>query len=57
VIIRKPGFNDAGALCQFYQEVARCEGGIARIEEEITLEYIREIMEASNANGLMLMGV
>lgn len=55
--IRKADLNDATAVFQLYKDVAKVEGSIARVEEEITPEYITGIFQTSGKSGLMLVGI
>lgn len=48
---RPATFQDATAIYHLYREVARRSGGIARKEEEITMEYITENLEKGLSTG------
>jgi len=48
---RPATFQDVAAIYDLYREVARRSGGIARKEEEITMEYIEENLEKALATG------
>jgi ribosomal protein S18 acetylase RimI-like enzyme len=57
VVIRKAESNDADAIFQLYKEVAKFGGGIARVEEEITNEYVSGIFNHTKGSGIMLVGI
>jgi ribosomal protein S18 acetylase RimI-like enzyme len=52
--IRTADVNDFLKLKSLYLEVARHEGGIARLEDEITDDYINNFIKKSLASGLIL---
>ena len=53
---RTATIEDLDRLIKLYQEVARTEGGIARLEPEITPEYVSSFLEKSLATGLIIVG-
>ena len=55
--IRKANSNDALPLQAFWLAVATVPGGIARNTDEITEEYIADILEKSGSRGLLLFGM
>jgi ribosomal protein S18 acetylase RimI-like enzyme len=57
VEIRKADVSDTAAVFQLFREVAKNESGIARMEEEITEDYIADIFIKVTENGLMLVGI
>jgi len=52
--IRNAAIEDLLKIKQLYQEVARQEGGIARVEKEITDEYVESFLKKSIESGLIL---
>ena len=57
IIIRKAAINDISAIQKLYQEVAKTEGGIARLQHEIYPDYIEGFVKKSLTNGLILIAV
>jgi ribosomal protein S18 acetylase RimI-like enzyme len=53
---RTATIEDLDRILKLYQVVARTEGGIARREDEITQEYIANVLEKSLSNGLIIVG-
>ena len=53
---RTATIEDLDRLLKLYQAVARTEGGIARLEHEITPDYISNFLEKSLAAGLIIVG-
>jgi ribosomal protein S18 acetylase RimI-like enzyme len=53
---RTATIEDLDRLVKLYQAVARTEGGIARLEPEITPEYVSGFLEKSLATGLIIVG-
>lgn len=53
---RTATIGDLDRLMKLYQAVARTEGGIARLEHEITPDYISGFLEKSLATGLIIVG-
>ncbi len=53
---RTADMDDLPALIQLYKSVARVEGGIARLEHEVTEEYVRNFIQKSLATGLIIVG-
>ena len=47
---------DVVRLIKLYQAVARVEGGMARLEEEITPGYVHDFVQRSISNGLIIVG-
>jgi ribosomal protein S18 acetylase RimI-like enzyme len=48
--------EDLDAIVKLYKEVARTEGGIARLESEITKDFVRNFLDKSLASGLIVVG-
>jgi ribosomal protein S18 acetylase RimI-like enzyme len=48
--------EDRDRLMTLYKVVAQTEGGIARLEHEITADYVRNFLERSLENGLIIVG-
>lgn len=48
--------DDLNRLVKLYQIVAATEGGIARLEQEITSDYIHNFLEKSLEAGLIIVG-
>jgi putative acetyltransferase len=48
--------EDLDAILRLYKIVARTEGGIARVENEITTDYIRNFLKKSLDSGLIIVG-
>lgn len=46
--------NDLQRIVNLYRAVARVEGGIARLEQEVTEEYVRHFITESVASGLII---
>lgn len=57
MIIRKALLKDAAGLCHLYKEVAKNERGIARMEDEISGQYIESIIGSALSKGLILVGL
>ena len=55
--IRRALVSDKTTLYSLYKEVARNSGGIARLEEEITDQYIESLLESASKDVLMLLGL
>lgn len=53
---RTAELSDIPRLVQLHRDVARVSGGIARLEEEVTEDYVRHFVEKSLANGLIIVG-
>lgn len=53
---RTAQIEDLDRLIRLYRSVARTEGGIVRLEHEITDSYIRNFLEKSLATGLIIVG-
>ena len=53
---RTAEIEDLDRLIRLYSSVARTEGGIVRLEHEITDNYIRNFLEKSLATGLIIVG-
>lgn len=51
---RTATINDHHAIKALYQKVAQVEGGIARLEHEITDDYISNFLTKSLASGLII---
>ena len=52
--IRTADIDDFSRIKTLYKEVARHKGGIARLENEITDEYIESLITKSLATGLII---
>ena len=52
--IREATTDDHSKIKRLYRDVARLEGGIARAEDEITDDYIRNFLEKSITSGLII---
>jgi putative acetyltransferase len=48
--------DDVPSILSLYQCVAKTEGGIARLEHEVTEEYVRSFVEKSISRGLIIVG-
>ncbi len=55
--IRTAAPDDVSKIVQLYKEVAKVKGGIARLENEITEEYVENFVMKSIANGLILVAI
>ena len=53
---RTATIEDLERIVILYKTVARVEGGIARLENEITHAYVRNFIEKSLAQGLIIVG-
>jgi ribosomal protein S18 acetylase RimI-like enzyme len=53
---RTATIEDLDRLVKLYQAVASTEGGIARLEHEITTEYVLNFLEKSLETGLIIVG-
>lgn len=53
---RTATIEDLDRLVKLYQSVGRTEGGIARLEHEITNAYVLNFLEKSLATGLIIVG-
>ena len=53
---RTATIEDLDRIVKLYREVARTEGGIARLEPEITQEYVSGFLEKSLTTGLIIVG-
>jgi ribosomal protein S18 acetylase RimI-like enzyme len=53
---RTANIDDLHRLVKLYKIVARTEGGIARLEDEITEGYVKGFIEKSLDNGLIIVG-
>ena len=51
--IRKATHGDISAITKLYQEVAKLPNGIARTEEEISLEYVTDFVSSALKKGLI----
>ncbi len=54
---RTANIDDLHRLVKLYKDVARTEGGIARLGHEVTEDYIRSFIGKSLATGLIIVGV
>src|SRR5690554_1184955 len=57
MIIRKPLNKDKEAIYELYKIVALNGLGIARVEEEITAQYIDDTFRSVEKQGVMLVGI
>lgn len=48
--------DDIPSITRLYKRVAKIEGGIARLEHEVTDDYIKSFVEKSLTNGLIIVG-
>jgi ribosomal protein S18 acetylase RimI-like enzyme len=55
--IRTAAPDDVQRIMQLYKEVAKVKGGIARLENEITEEYVENFLKKSLAAGLILVAI
>ena len=53
-VIRKTVPNDVSEILRLYQEIAATRGGIIRVKEEITGNYINKVIQQSLSSGLGL---
>lgn len=53
---RTATMEDVSRLMKLYKAVARVEGGIARLEDEITEEFVRHFVSESIETGLIIVG-
>jgi ribosomal protein S18 acetylase RimI-like enzyme len=51
---RTADITDLNRIIQLYKAVARVEGGIARLEHEVTEDYVRHFITESLATGLIV---
>ncbi|WP_319557855.1 hypothetical protein [Thiomicrorhabdus sp.] len=57
VFFRKTAITDVEALLELYQGVAEVPGGLARLQHEISREYIHGFVEKTLATGIGLVAV
>ncbi len=53
---RTADIEDLSKLLKLYRAIAQVEGGLARLENEITEDYIKNILEKSVDTGLIIVG-
>jgi ribosomal protein S18 acetylase RimI-like enzyme len=53
---RTADIDDIPRLVKLYKAVAQKEGGIARVEEEISEAYVNNFLEKSLSSGLIIVG-
>src|SRR5689334_1355187 len=53
---RLADIDDLTRIIKLYKAVARVEGGIARLEHEVTEDYVRRFITESVASGLIIVG-
>ncbi|MEJ7644999.1 MAG: GNAT family N-acetyltransferase [Chryseolinea sp.] len=53
---RTAEIDDLHKLVALYKAVARQEGGIARLEHEVTEDYVKDFLIKSLASGLIIVG-
>lgn len=56
MVYRTADIDDLHRLIKLYKTVARVEGGIARLEHEVTEEYVKNFIQKSLATGLIIVG-
>ncbi len=52
MILRKTVATDQTRIANLYQRVATVPGGLARLESEITSEYLQNVIEKTTHNGV-----
>jgi ribosomal protein S18 acetylase RimI-like enzyme len=57
IIIRKATIKDIYQIYMLYVGVSKVKGGIARVEDEITLEYVNNFIDKSIRNGVQFVAV
>lgn len=55
--IRSAQADDARSIRQLYQTVARTEGGLARVESEISEEYVAHNLNSGLSKGICLVAI
>mgnify|MGYP003449312135 FL=1 len=53
---RTADMDDLHRLISLYKAVARVEGGITRLEHEVTEEYVKNFIQKSMATGVIIVG-
>ena len=53
---RTADMDDLHRLILLYKAVSRVEGGIARLEHEVTEEYVKNFIQKSMATGVIIVG-
>lgn len=53
---RTADIDDVHRLIKLYKAVAQTEGGIARVEQEISESYVRDFLEKSLSSGIIIVG-
>lgn len=56
MVYRTADVDDLHRLVKLYKAVAHVEGGIARLEHEVTEEYVKNFIQKSLATGLIIVG-
>jgi len=56
MLYRTADIDDLHRLIRLYKAVAREEGGIARLEHEVTEEYVKNFILKSLASGVIIVG-
>jgi len=56
MVYRTADMSDLQRLLNLYKIVAREEGGIARLEHEVTEEYVKNFLQKSLAMGVIVVG-
>ena len=51
---REATLQDVDAITELYRSVAADEGGIARLEDEVTTEYVSSFVSKSIASGMII---
>ncbi len=54
MLIRKTRSEDRYSIFQLYKNVARVPGGLARLEDEVTLDYVDHFLERAMRDGVAL---
>ena len=55
--IRESVSQDVDAVYSLYRRVAATPGGLARLEDEVTLDYVSGFLSRAHGNGLSLVAV
>ncbi|MBN2718545.1 MAG: GNAT family N-acetyltransferase [Deltaproteobacteria bacterium] len=57
MLIRRTTIEDVAAIQRMYREVAKVPGGLARLDDEITDEYVNSFVAKSLSAGVSLVAV
>jgi len=52
--IRKGVIEDLEKVYKLYKEISKIEGGIARFEDEVTIEYVEEFIKNALNDGIFI---